>query len=56
MIIVNEVPMAGKDILSAINDLLRGPQDEDGADRQFANKMLILYKDDRQTSPLVAGG
>lgn len=57
LLIVDEVPMAGKDILPAINDLLKDlHRDEDGADREIANKLLIMSGDFEQTSPIVAGG
>lgn len=57
IIVVDEVPMAGKSILEGLDQLLRGLCDEGDPNRllPFAGKIVIMAGDFQQTSPIVKG-
>ena len=58
LIIIDEVPSAGKHILVAVDNLLRDlcrTADGQVHPRPFANKIVILSGDFQQTSPIVKG-
>lgn len=53
----HEVSMAGKDIVSAINELLQDLRSEDGAEETlYADKLIVMSGAFQQTAPIVEGG
>ena len=55
--IVEDIPMAGKDILTAISELLKYLHHcEPHATKEFADQLIIMSGDFQQPSPIVVGG